>query len=245
MELPKPLAFMMDALFPPRCLACGALLDRGERLCGPCRARIALFDAPFCGVCGARRPPGTRACHPGAPFPLFAAMSYQDPVPRALVHRLKYGRCPEAAAPLGLALFAAAARAGLYDIEAVRSGNAVIVPVPLHGRKFRERGFNQSALLARAFAGTAERCGMPRITVLERALRRLRPTPSQTECAGAEERRANVAGCFAVRDAAAVEGRDILLLDDVYTTGATMAEAARVLKQSGAKKVFALAAAKA
>jgi len=109
----------------------------------------------------------------------------------------------------------------------------VIIPVPLHVERLRWRGFNQALLLARPLARRY------RIPVDPFLLRRVRPTPPQVGLSEAERRR-NLVGAFAVRDAAALRGRQILLVDDVYTTGATVDACARALRRGGAKRVDVL-----
>lgn len=172
MDPTRPIRFFVDALFPPHCLACEAFLPHEESLCTACRGRIKLFDAPFCPECRARRPPGSRACHPKAPFLLFAAAAYDDPVMHALVHTLKYDFRRGAADSIALALFASLTAAEFYERLAARAVPAIIVPIPLHREKFRKRGFNQSLLIAQALQGAAARYGMPTFPIVENALTR-------------------------------------------------------------------------
>jgi ComF family protein len=117
------------------------------------------------------------------------------------------------------------------DGEAIEA--EVVMAVPLYGRRQRLRGYNQSALLARELSRL---CGLP---LAERGLARRRNTPPQVRSAEAEERRRNVADAF-VADRRWVEGRRILLIDDVMTTGATLDACARALRQAGAASVWAL-----
>ena len=117
-------------------------------------------------------------------------------------------------------------------MESVRLGADLIVPVPLHRRRERERGYNQAALLARDLS---RRTGLP----VAPALRRTRDTPPQVATVGPEERRANIEGAFEC--VADVRGRRVLLVDDVVTTGSTMGACATPLKAAGASKVLGLA----
>ena len=135
------------------------------------------------------------------------------------------------AADLG-SMLAACAAAHFAD-----AGIDAVEGVPLHPRRKRERTYNQSALLA---AEVARRLGVP---VLEGGLARVKDTRSQTAMNSAE-RRANVRGAFAARDPSWIEGRRILLVDDVMTTGATVAECARVLDEAGAACVFVVSVAR-
>jgi len=143
------------------------------------------------------------------------------------ISRLKYGGLTRLAGPLGNLL------AEYQDPDFSLSDNNLIIPVPLHTRRLQERGFNQSLLLARQ---VSRRRSIPlNFTALHRA----RQTQPQTQLSGAE-RRKNVRGAFEVRQAAVVGGKRILLIDDVFTTGATVQECASVLGEAGASEVHVL-----
>lgn len=143
---------------------------------------------------------------------------------RLLVHELKYRGRQRLAHRLAERLLREPALAAVLD------GDVVLVPVPLHPRRQRERGFNQCALLAEALGRGA---GRP---VLADALVRLRDTASQAGLTAAA-RRANVEGAFAVRRRGAVAGRVVVLVDDVVTTGATIGACARALRRAGVAEV--------
>lgn len=139
----------------------------------------------------------------------------------------------DAAEPLGalLATYAKRLKISLsYDL---------VLPVPLSERRARERGFNQSELISRAFS---RRSGVP---LNIKALKRVRHSQPQSGLHGDEKRRANVAGSFRVEDRAKVRDRNVILLDDVVTSGATMLHAAMALRVAGAENILALAVAKA
>lgn len=146
---------------------------------------------------------------------------------REVLHRFKYGR----RARLGVRLARLLSQAwALYP----RFQEAeVILPMPLHRRREKERGFNQSGILAKYLSGMI---GRP---MESRAVVRIRNTPSQTGLSP-RQRRLNVSQCFEVRKPAAVRGKACLVIDDVFTTGATLNAMARVLKEEGATKVLAL-----
>jgi ComF family protein len=152
------------------------------------------------------------------------AIGEYDGALRAVIHALKYDGRRSLAAPL-------AARMRERS-DGLLEGVDMAVPVPLHWRREWERGFNQAEALAMAI-------GVP----VSRALRRVRATRSQTELPSSQRHR-NVRHAFALTGAAAVRGRIVLLVDDVSTTGATLADCARVLKAAGAREVRALTAAK-
>jgi ComF family protein len=158
-----------------------------------------------------------------------AVGKYSTPL-KELIHSLKYSRERAAAGPLAEIL-----------LEALRGSPAaefaeVVVPVPLHRLRLKKRTFNQSALVGKLIAA---KLGLPFV----RALTRMRPTPSQTELSHSA-RRKNVKDAFAVRRPQAVKGRQVLLVDDVITSGATASECAKALKAAGASRVYAAAIAR-
>lgn len=120
----------------------------------------------------------------------------------------------------------------------VPRADLLLMPVPLHPRKKRERGFNQSECIAQEISSHFS------IPLITRALVRTRYTPPQVKTVSEEERRKNIAGAFAVTNASLVRGNTIMLIDDVLTTGSTANDAARALKEAGAREVWALVVAK-
>ncbi|HEV2688118.1 MAG TPA: ComF family protein [Bryobacteraceae bacterium] len=147
---------------------------------------------------------------------------------RELIHLFKYGRIETLAKPLGRLLALALPRDQVYD---------AVVPMPLHWRKRWQRGFNQSALLARELG---RRVNVP----VKNALRRVRSTSAQAGLTNAK-RRLNVSGAFRPKRAHSLDGKRVLLIDDVMTTGATAASCARALKLAGARQVTLLTVARA
>lgn len=172
--------------------------------------RAPLDDAGLCRMCrsGAR---GFDA--------VYCFGAYEGRL-RELIHLLKYGKMAPLAAPLGEWIARAMPRDAVFDL---------IVPVPLHWRRRWDRGFNQSELLA---AHVARRYGLRVVP----ALRRVRATASQAGLTSSR-RRSNVSGAFEVKRKQAVEGRRILLVDDVLTTGATASACGTALKRAGARTV--------
>lgn len=231
----------LDLVFPARCPVCGATLGAGRRdpLCGACWDAIDRIVPPVCARCGLPFPtfdpaPGIamETCEPcrreTPPFDAArAATVFAGPL-RDAVHALKFRGARGLARPLaGLVLDSPAA--------AMLDGVDALVPVPLAPARQRERGFNQATLIAEAL-GRAR--GVP---VRPRWLRRQRPTMAQTDLTAAERRR-NVAGAFAAP--AAVADRHLVVVDDVFTTGATVAECARALRSAGARRVGVLTVAR-
>ena len=225
---------LTDLVLPPQCLACDRQVAGDGALCPDCWSALRLIERPYCERLGTPFPydMGAGAESPEAiadppPFGRCRAVAAFDDVARRLVHGLKYRDRLELAAWMGEWM----ARAGA---ELVVEAD-LVVPVPMHRRRLWLRRFNQSASLA---AAVAERCGKPLSTD---ALQRIKPTRQQVGLS-ANERDRNVRGAFKVPDdhRLAVAGRSILLIDDVYTTGATVKAATRVLARAGAASVDVL-----
>lgn len=204
-----------DLLFPLECVSCGA---PGGHCCYGCLARV-----PF-------SPPPDASEIPGLDG-LFAAAPYGHPLVKRIVKDLKFFRIRAAEASM-----AALARRWVVKHGAVLPSGALIVPVPLHPRRLRERGFDQAALVASAFAAAS---GSP---MEASALRRFLAAPPRSKD---KDKKAGVLRAFSVAEPGLVAGRIILLVDDVVTTGATMAGCAEALKGAGATMVIGLALADA
>jgi ComF family protein len=222
---------LREIFFPRRCLGCGMRGISGV-LCNPCFATIPLNGSLFCGLCRARLPYGKKICHLDFPYILGAAGNYDDPLLQKLIHALKFKHNREAAAPLGSLL------AGYVERILFDPAGSTVFAVPLSKRRERERGFNQSALIADVFAARAG------LRIADGGLIRTRHATPQSRAIDIRERRKNVLGAFAVSNNFAVP-KNIILVDDVTTSGATLFEAASALKSAGARTIIALTAAKA
>ena len=226
----------IDAVLPPRCLACGNPVDEPDALCGPCWTAMHFFAPPWCAVCGLPfpHPMGEGAvcadCARGrASWQRARAVMRYDKRSRMLVLGLKHDRTD-----LARALGGWMRRSGGEVLE----GADLLVPVPLHWTRLFARRYNQAALLAHAIHGAG---GPP---VAPDWLVRRRRTPSQGRL-GPLARMRNVRGAFALRPGREVRGKRLVLVDDVLTTGATVEECARVLRRAGAASVGVLTLARA
>lgn len=214
---------VLDAIFPPRCAGCGRI---GEPFCARCRGQVEPVRAPWCGSCGATVPrDGTCTECARDPLPLDGVRSaglLHGPLRRA-VHRLKYRGRTGAARALGELLVPP-----VRLLTPPLPGRMVVVPVPLHPARERERGFNQAQLLAAPLAAALGLAPSP-------AVLRVRATPTQVGLSRAE-RRANLRGAFAAAEA--LTGKIVLLVDDVTTTGSTLGSAAAACREAGAVAVY-------
>lgn len=221
----------LDTLLPSHCLLCGAHAQGALSLCPACEAemprnevccgRCALpldAPAPLCGRCSKRPPPWDAA---------WAPFRYEWPL-APLESRFKFGGDLAAGRTLALLWLASRTPADLPQ---------AVVPVPLHRSRLRRRGYNQALELAKPLAKHL------RIPLLRDALRRTRATDAQTELTAVQRRR-NVRGAFALRRGRTLPGY-IAVLDDVFTTGATLGECVRVLKRAGVTRVDVWALARA
>lgn len=221
-------------LWPARCAACNAFVPEGRAFCESCAVTVAAVDRP-CHGCGLPVDDGrdeSRRCQgcQARPLPfsrVWTVLAYGGATTEAVLH-LKHGRRRHLARPLGALLAPAVA-------AALDSGVDALCPVPLHPSRLRQRGFNQALELLRV-AEKLSRRPASRPLVAFNGLRRIRDTPA-LGWESPTSRRRIVAGAFAVERPGWVRGRRILLVDDVMTTGATLAECTRVLLQAGAAEV--------
>ena len=225
-----------DLIYPPHCPGCGSLANAPD-LCTTCLTQLWACEKPCCQKCGEAFQPlatGPFVCQTcqGRDFAFdYAVSPYQSRgVLRELIHRFKYQRQLFLTPLLGRLL------ADVMQDERVQAlgQDWVTVPVPLHARRYREREFNQALELCRDFR---ERTGIPFVN----ALKRTRYTSSQTRYRR-EQRVENLRGAFVSRrwKLDQIAGRTVALIDDVFTTGSTANECARVLLAAGAKKVVVI-----
>jgi ComF family protein len=236
----NPLKSLANILFPPMCHLCKEFLFEadGVRLCPECLGKAPPLTSPLCSCCGHPFSGADSADHLCGhcltdPPPFSAARSallYESST-KELIHRFKYGNKVMLRRPLGLLA------ASHLDPFAGTFKADLIIPVPLHKKRLRERGFNQAILLGEIFS---KRWG---VALSRNNLRRIKWTEPQVNL-GAAERAANVRGAFAIFSDKEVLGKRIFLVDDVYTTGSTAKECSRILMKAGAAEVAVLTVAR-
>src|SRR5438046_5486381 len=233
------LGAIVSLLYPPVCAICRANVRAGEYLCDQCEAKVVRIVAPFCQKCsepfeGAITDAFTCAncAHRTIHFDAAVAAYRSRGIVRQIVHTFKYGRQTYLRHLVAGWLYAA------LDDERLRNRRFdIIIPVPLHRTRQRERGFNQASLLAELLSAEISIQSKP-------ALERIRYTTTQTALDRAE-RMENLHNAFRLRKNADVRGLRVLLIDDVLTTGSTLSECARILKCTGAISVHPATAARA
>jgi ComF family protein len=215
----------LDFALPPRCAGCGTIVADVHSFCADCWKQIEFLGNSGCSVCGLplqateETTCGVCLARPPRIERARAAVAYDD-LSRSLAIRLKYGR--KVAIARTMAHYMAPLVAG--------SSDALLVPVPLHRTRLWNRGFNQSALVARELA---RRLRLRSDALAIRRIRRTPPLKGMTPL----QRRKTVAGAFRVTDKSRVAGKTVILVDDVFTTGSTADACARVLKRAGAARV--------
>ncbi|MFC1967830.1 ComF family protein [Chloroflexota bacterium] len=215
----------LDLLFPSRCVSCGS---EGEFICASCRRLLPRILPPLCPRCGKPLPEaqlcsgcrGWQAQIEGIRSPFRF-----EGVARQAIHELKYQNLKVLAPHLAELL---QGYLSIYPLP-----GEVLVPVPLHPRRLRGRGYNQSGLLARELGRLVS------LPVVEGSIHRMRNTPPQARSTSMVIRQSNVAGAFACRDQH-MKQRQVLLIDDVCTTGATLNACAVALRAAGAASVWGL-----
>jgi competence protein ComFC len=239
--LPKFKRFgaIASLLYPPVCAICRENVRAGEYLCDQCEAKLIRIVAPFCQKCsepfqGAIT--GTFTCancaHREIHFEAAVAAYRSRGIVREIIHHFKYGR------QIYLRHLVARWLCAAMDDERLRGCRFdVVVPVPLHPTRQRERGFNQASLLAELLSAEVS-------TPLKFLLERSRYTTTQTALDRAE-RMENLHNAFRLRKNMDVRGLRVLLIDDILTTGSTLSECSRILKSAGAISVHAVTAARA
>ena len=217
---------LLDFALPPRCGGCGTIVDQVDSFCAGCWKQLEFLGPGGCLRCGlpleATEAETCAAClaRPPRLDRIRAAVAYGD-ISRGIAIRLKYGR--------KVALARTMSRY-MQPLVGELPGDSVLVPVPLHRWRLWGRGFNQSAIVARDLS---RRTGLP---VSVDALRRTRSTPP-LKGMGMRQRRRTVAGAFRARRPSELQGRTVVLIDDVLTTGSTAEACARALRKAGASRV--------
>jgi competence protein ComFC len=244
MSLPKLLHYflelkddLLDFVYPQHCVICKKYLRREEKdICEVCWNSLVILTEPFCPYCKSFLEEGDTTCgfcKSAGEFSedhkilLVRSLGRFDDYYQELIHRFKYGK----KIPLGKRL---GQRLGeTINDDSIFLESDFLIPVPLHKSRYRERGFNQSDIVAE---GISKITGL---SVLKNVLKRKKNTKDQTNLSR-EQREENVRGAFVVSEPEMINGKKIILVDDVITTGATLSECARMLKQAGAEKILGM-----
>jgi ComF family protein len=225
----------LQFLLPPQCHCCEKFLEEGQQgICPDCLSKIRWIEPPLCTLCGVPFLSREIENHPcgacltrGKYFTMARAVGYYEGPLREAIHRWKYEEKNYLTLFFGEKLAEGFCR--YWDPQSFD----LIIPVPLHSKRLRERGFNQALLLVKELSRRT------RIPYSKRLLQKRILTPPQVNLSGGE-REKGVRGSFHIQRDEEIEGKSILLVDDVYTTGATVNECSKVLLKAGAERVDVL-----
>jgi len=240
--LEKCYLFALDIIFPVYCLGCG---EEGKWICLECLGKIELLKKQACPVCGAESKTGARCFNCRAKTELdgvIAATAYfgeerKESLAKKAIHVFKYRFVKDLSEPLAETIICQLKNRQIIKLEKTiifgpDANGKIIIPVPLHPKRFKWRGFNQAELLADEIS---KHFNLP----LEKSvLARQKNNIPQVEVKDRRERIENIKDAFICKDNAKVKGKNVILIDDVATTSATLGECAKVLKNSGAKEVW-------
>jgi len=225
----------LQFLLPPQCHCCEKFLEEGQQgICPDCLSKIRWIEPPLCTLCGVPFLSSEVENHPcgacltrGKYFTMARAVGYYEGPLREAIHRWKYEEKSYLTLFFGEKLAEGFCR--YWDPQSFD----LIIPVPLHSKRLRERGFNQALLLVKELSRRTQ------IPYSKRLLQKRILTPPQVNLSGGE-REKGVRGSFHIQRDEEIEGKSILLVDDVYTTGATVNECSKVLLKAGAERVDVL-----
>lgn len=225
---------MIELFFPKFCLSCQ---KEGEYLCQDCLSLAGVMESSFCLCEKPQRLPDPgkcRNCRKRKLDGLYFAVSYGNNIVKRLIHRLKYEPCIK---DLSLTLAQLIFSHLMLLEKNFDEKKFVFVPVPLTKRKLKRRGFNQSEEIAKKLSKLIQ------IPTVSNCLLKIKETAPQMEISG-QERKENIKDAFVIKDKRGISGKKILLVDDVYTTGSTLEECARILKEAEAEEVWGLVVAR-
>ncbi len=228
--------FLLDLVFPKFCLNCE---KEGTYLCEDCFYLVDILDSQYCPFCTSPRiaieGKTCPACQKTKTLSgLYFAADYNNFVVKKLIHQFKYEPyVKDLAKPLADLIVEHISRVGATE----KIADFALIPVPLHIKKQKQRGFNQSEELAKELSSKLI------LPVSSNALIKTKETQSQTELKK-EEREKNIKDAFSCSNPTLVSGKKILLVDDIFTTGATMEECSKTLRKAGAKEVWGIAVAR-
>lgn len=227
---------LLDALFPWECLFCQKESEFNYPLCKNCFLKIQIINEFICPVCQRRLFNPQKACHFSPLKALGFVGFYEDEILKETIHTFKYKKVKNLLIPLASLMIYFLKNSSYFSN--LKKENLLIIPIPLFKSREKIRGFNQAKILADELATYFN------LECADNIIKRVKNNPPQAEIQDLQKRQENVKGIFHLINKEKIQGKQIILIDDVYTTGATLNEAARVLKENGAKSVIGVVLAK-
>lgn len=227
---------ILDTIFPIKCVGCG---KTDFWICNKCLNEIHIETDYYCSICQIKSTSGGKTClsckKKDSLDRMIWTTNYNQPLIMKAIHLFKYRFVQDLHIPLGTLLTKTIAKAEIPIPD-------LIIPVPLHPRRIRWRGFNQSELLAKIVSDNL--LPLHEIPIEKSVLFRQRNTKPQMELKKRNQRQQNISNAFKIKHSKLIKDKKILLIDDVSTTGSTIFECAKILKSNGADEVFAVVVAK-
>lgn len=225
----------LNILFPLVCLSCKNDLQEDEienRVCNKCLKSIIINSSFCCPRCNARFAENKKTCHLGSKYLLASATSYNDKVIKNIVHFLKYKKWKSLENIIKPIIE--------KYIESIdyNFNDFIVVPIPLHSDRQKERGFNQAEIIGKIISTKLN------LALENQIIKRNRYTEPQAKSKTSEERKNNIKNCFSIVNLEKIKNKNIILVDDIHTTGSTINEASETLKCAGVKKIIAFVLAK-
>lgn len=225
----KTVNFVLDLLFPKYCVGCGV---EGVWICDKCKKEIILIQKPTCPKCNqlVKRGKFCKRCRPNSNLTGVHVAAYYNEGPlKEAIHNFKYNYISDLKYDLGQIL--------ITTLKSYFLKSSILIPVPLHKKRKAERGYNQSQLLALEISERLH------LQIIDNKLVRNIFTTPQVKLSG-RERKNNIKNAFVWKGKDEIRGKNVILVDDVYTTGATLQECAKILRNSGARQIWGLVLAK-
>jgi len=250
MKIKEYLNYFLEIIFPPLCSSCKKILKPEEKklfICKNCFENLKMNLHFFCPICKNRISSPKIICHPQAQFILGAPFDFEDKTIQNIIYSLKYNHNKKGAIVLGFLIVEYLLTISL--IENFSTKKFFLIPVPLYSLKERKRGYNQALLIANQIKFWKDKLDinkkLPEIEIANNLIIKIKNNQSQTKQEMEEERKINVRGVFQVQNPEKIKKQNFIIIDDVFTSGATTKEIARMLKSCGASKLMVLVAAKA
>ena len=226
---------ILDTLFPPLCFGCQKY--HKDYWCENCSPKIEVNSSLFCSLCQRRLADNKKICHLEEGYRLAAATDYRNELVQKLIQNLKYNFLTSAMIPIKKTVDKYLIT--LKPINRIFPKNSIIIPIPLSKQRLRERGFNQSELIA---GHLSQKLQLP---IHQSLIIRIKNNLKQSEAENWEDRTKNIDGCFQITQPESARNKKIILVDDVFTSGATMNEAVKIFRQNGARQILAFVLARA
>lgn len=225
-----------NIIFPIKCPGCLKIIKDDSNFCQNCLQKIKIYNNLFCPKCYNRLTNINNKCHPQEKFILGAATEYNNITEQA-IHLLKFQFASCVAKPISFILIKYFENILKYNN--INISNFIVIPIPISKKRLKFRGFNQSEIIAEYFTKYFN------LKLEKNILLRIKHSKSQSEIKNIEERKSNVLNCFEIKNKKYIQNKNIILIDDIITTGSTIKEAVKILKNNKVKKIIALTVCKA